>query len=108
MKQTDGIKHNYTIFKSAFDCDFTPQISEYPVNVVDASGNREWRNPEDHKEGFVYKMETYENPVYELEVHYDYYEIKGVLKYYYDFKTKQPLLVGQKFKAMLIGGVYQN
>ena len=53
-------------------------------------------------------METYINPVYELEVHYDYYEIKGVLKYPFDFKTKQPLLVGKKFKAMLIGGVYQN
>jgi hypothetical protein len=108
MKQADSIKHNYTIFKSAFDCDFTTQISEYPVNVVDASGERQWRNPDDHSEGFVYQMETFENPVYELEVHYDYYEIKGVLKYYYDFKTKQPLLVGQKFKAMLIGGIYQN
>lgn len=108
MKQNDSVFHNYTIFKSAFDCDFTPHLSEYPVNVVDASGERQWRNPEKPEEGFVYKMETYINPVYELEVHYDYYEIKGVLKYPFDFKTKQPLLVGKKFKAMLIGGVYQN
>lgn len=108
MKQSDSVFHNYTIFKSAFDCDFTPHLSEYPVHVVDASGERQWRNPEKPEEGFVYKMETYINPVYELEVHYDYYEIKGVLKYPFDFKTKQPLLVGKKFKAMLIGGVYQN
>jgi len=108
MKQSDSVFHNYTIFKSAFDCDFTPHLSEYPAYVVDASGERQWVNPDKHEEGFVYEMKTYLNPVYELEVHYDYYEIKGVLKYPFDFKTKQPLLVGKKFKAMLIGGIYQN
>ena len=108
MKQADDIKRGYSIFKSAVDCDFTEHTSQYPAYVVDASGERAWVNPDDHSLGFVYEMRTFVNPVYELEVYADRYEIKGVLTYPFDFATEQPALVGRTFKAMLVGGTYQN
>ena len=46
-------------------------------------------------------MRTFVNPVYELEVYADRYEIKGVLTYPFDFATEQPALVGRTFKAKL-------
>jgi hypothetical protein len=108
VKQEDDLKHNYTIFKSAFNCSFENDTSIYPKHIVDASGERQWRNPDNHKEGFKYEMVSYTNKVYTLKISSTFYEIVGVLRYSFDFQSHQPQLVGKTFKAMLIGGVYCN
>ena len=112
MKQDDDLKYNYSIFKSAFDCDFTNQNSTYPVHILDSDRNREWRDPDDHSKGFKYEMKTFTNVSHILDIYEDKYTIKKVNKVIltipYDFKTNHPDLVGQRFRAMLIGGTYQN
>lgn len=107
-KQDDDLKHNYTIFKSAFDCDFTDQVSTYPRYIHDESYTKKWVDDNDHSLGFQYESVNYTNQVYDLNVYADRYEIVGKLTYYYDFQTNKPDLVGQSYKAMLIGGTYQN
>jgi len=107
MRQDDDLLHNYTILKSAVDCDFKDHYSTYPIYTL--SGNeREWVDPDDHSKGFKYQPKQYINKVKTLRVYDDRYEIEGVLSYSFDFQTYHPELVGRTFKAMLVGGTYQN
>ena len=108
MVQDDDLYHNYSIFKSAVDCDFTPHTSTYPAHIIDSEGERQWRDDADHSLGFKYEMKTYVNNVYNIIINPDNYVIDGILTFPYDFQKNKPELVGQTFKAMLIGGTVQN
>lgn len=109
MKQDDDLRHNYSIFKSAFDCDFAANPSySYPLyDLVDDN----YKIPD----GDDYKYTYHDATTFAyatITIYADRYELKEgiqlILSYPYDFATNHPAQVGKTYTATLIGGTYCN
>lgn len=109
MKQDDDLRHNYSIFKSAFDCDFADNPSySYPIyDLVDDN----YKIPDG--DGFKYTYHDASTFAYAtITIFADRYELRDgmdlILTYSYDFATNHPSEVGKTYVATLLGGTYCN
>ena len=120
-RQTDDLLRSTTVFKSAVSTDFRTSASvEYPMldvetrTISDDNGGTKDVSAfifnEDGERQFSYLTDEVHTP-YDLVIHGQYYEVSRgsvvKMKVPYDFQGKDPAMIGKRFKATLIGGMYK-
>jgi len=110
MRQADDIKRSTTVFKSSMATDFrTTQTVEYPMyDLTGVSQEKVWNDTHDDFT-YHYKQDDVAVPHY-VRVFSDKYEVTKdeniVMSIPFDFSHYSEM-VGKRFKATLVGGLYQ-